>query len=210
MGGGLGAKPLGSKAMLKKIIILLLFATIYFSCSTSKFLNYYAYRSPIDSLTKAEQDFITLERTRCFGDCPTYKLLILANGNSWISIPSKNFNDTSYTLISLPKIDSQKVQYLFNFSKNIGFYNLYSRYIDSCDYLVTDYPSAITSLKANDKIKIVTHYLGCMDTTLALHNLILFEEAIDSIANTKNYVPMNFGIMGSTVLRNVYADSTKK
>lgn len=196
--------------MLRRIITLLLLATIYFSCSTSKFINYYAYRSPIDSLTNNEQNFITLERTRCFGDCPTYKLLILANGNSWISIPNNNFNDTSYTFISLPKIDSQNVQYLFNFSKDIGFYDLDSGYVNNCDIVMTDYPSAITSIKENHKTKIVKHYLGCMDTTMTLHNLILFEEAIDSIANTNDYVSMDFGIWGSTVLKNVYADSTKK
>ena len=196
--------------MLKKIFLLLLFPIIYFGCSTSKYINYKAYRLPIDSLSEIEDSFITLERTPCFGNCPTYKLLITQKGNAWISIPNFDYDINQYDIISLPTIDTQKVQYLLDFSKKIGFYNLDSSYVDSCDYLVTDYPSAITTLKENDKTKIVTHYLGCMDTTMTLYNLILFEEAIDSIADTKNYVSMDFGIMGSTVLRNVYADSTKK
>lgn len=195
--------------MLKKIFLLVSFPIIYFSCSTSEYINYEAYRLPIDSLVKIEDNFITLERTPCFGNCPTYKLLITQKGYAWISIPNPDDDVNHYDFISLPKIETEKVQYLLNFSKKIGFYNLDSSYVDSCDYLVTDYPSAITSVKENNKTKIVTHYLGCMDTTITIHNLILFEEAIDSIAKTKNYVSMDFGIMGSTVIRNVYADSTK-
>lgn len=148
--------------------------------------------------TIPEDTFITLERSPCYGSCPFYKLTISADGT--IEFEPKSISD-DYKLVSGKRIKSQisqdKLKQLISEFESIGYFSLENRYgsVDykqdkNCPEMWTDYPTAITSITLNGKSKEIDHYHGCQGSEV-LEKLTKFEDKIDEIVNTKQWLKLN-------------------
>ena len=103
--------------------------------------------------TPAGGTMITLERTACFGTCPIYTVSIDENGR----ILYNGLDFVTATGEQTAEIDPQQVQELVDFMVNGGYFDLEDAYTNR---LITDMPSAITSLTVNGKAKRIEHYFG--------------------------------------------------
>ena len=128
---------------------------------------------------------ITLERTRCFGTCPAYKLTImedgtvLYDGEDFVRVKGKaNGRITKAALEELVR-EFEKIDYL----------NLEDEYVEgkNCPQAWTDNPAATTSLNWKGKQKTILHYHGCRGLPI-LDQLTALEKKIDAVVNTKQWV----------------------
>jgi len=129
---------------------------------------------------------ITLERTRCYGFCPSYVLKISANGK--VTYEGR----ASVKLVGQAEssISQEKLRELILAFEKINYFELRASYEtpnDGCKDWVTDGPTAITSLTINGRSKSVRHYSGCRGIA-ALAELEKLEQAIDSAANTEQWI----------------------
>jgi len=129
---------------------------------------------------------ITLERTRCYGFCPSYVLKISATGK--VSYEGR----ASVKLVGQAEssISQEKVRALITAFEKINYFDLKGAYEtpnDGCKDWVTDGPTAITSLTINGRSKSVRHYSGCRGIAV-LAELEKLEQAIDDAANTQQWI----------------------
>lgn len=137
------------------------------------------------SLSLATLPVITLERTRCFGDCPAYKIsiygdgLVLYDGKDFVKI--KGDADG--------RITKEQVQQLVREFEKIDYLKLDDDYTEgkNCPEYWTDHPSAITTLSRDGNTKRVTHYYGCHGLPV-LDQLTALENKIDEVVNTKRWI----------------------
>jgi hypothetical protein len=95
-----------------------------------------------------DQDFIAIERSTCFGPCPSYTVTIHANGLvSWDG--RANVTQTGSVNAQIPSDAARSVIEKFQAA---GFWTLCAKY----DRLVTDVPTAITTLHIGDHQKSVS------------------------------------------------------
>lgn len=121
---------------------------------------------------------ITLERTPCFGACPTYKLTI--KGSGVVIYEGKASVKVKGKRISMMSKD--KVKELVSEFEKIDYFSLKNNY----DKLTaTDMPSAYTSIIIDGKKKSVSHYHG--DNT-APKPLTKLENKIDEFAKTDKWI----------------------
>jgi len=131
-------------------------------------------------------DVITLERTACFGACPMYNLTIAADG-------VVTFNGRQYTKtkgIARGQISTNDFRQLVAEFEKIDYLSLpdnYSPGTPVCPQMITDMPSANTSIRLNGKTKSVSHYHGCGDSG-ALAKLTTLERRIDEVAGTEKWI----------------------
>ena len=138
-----------------------------------------AHEVPIDTV-------ITLERTLCYGMCPSYKLTISADGA--VLFEGREFVKKVGSAKS--SISQETLRELIERFEKINYFHLRNRYEDTrdgCEGAVSDAPSAITSIRINGKSKGVRHYHGCMGVEV-LAELTKLEEAIDAAANTAQWI----------------------
>jgi hypothetical protein len=158
------------------------------SCSTASA----PVSTPSDASAQAQADSIVLERTRCFGTCPAYRLRIGRDGA--VRFESRNPNEPA---VHTDTIDAGAFQWLLAEAARIGFYDLPDD-IDQDDELcpgrATDHPTHITTIYA-DPVKRVDHYTGCLvmhpdwpRPSEALAPLTRFESAIDSVAGASRWI----------------------
>ncbi|MGB7604538.1 MAG: DUF6438 domain-containing protein [Lutisporaceae bacterium] len=124
-------------------------------------------------------EYIKLERTMCYGDCPVYEVTVDSKGNV------EYIGDTFvYKIGQLnSKISNRKVKQL---ADKLYEFNYKSFVYEPGDLFATDHPSCITTVKyLNGEIKTVDHYLGHF---LVDKKLSEFENSIDRILGTKKYV----------------------
>jgi hypothetical protein len=89
-----------------------------------------------------DQDFIAIERSTCFRPCPSYTVTIHANGLvSWVG--RANVRQTGSVNAQVPSDASRSLIEKF---RAAGFWTLCAKY----DRLVTDVPTAITTLHIGD------------------------------------------------------------
>lgn len=118
---------------------------------------------------------IKLERTPCFGFCPTYSVTI--HGNGTVDYEGIRFVET--TGHKAYQIPVQQVRELVTLVYAFNYFSLDDKY----EAPITDLPSAITTVTIGDKTKSVDNY-GNSGPKL-LENL---ELKIDKIANTKELI----------------------
>lgn len=130
-------------------------------------------------------DSVVLERTRCFGPCPAYRLVIDGqNVTHFISlgpVDSGRTDSGPATLFAL-----QKIYQLMLFS----YFRSLPDTIQSsplCGPRASDYPTATTGIYGHAIQKRVVHYEGCRWSPGILTDL---ESAIDSLANSSRWVRM--------------------
>jgi Domain of unknown function (DUF6438) len=140
-----------------------------------------------EAVQQVPQDtLITLERTVCYGLCPSYKLTISADGV--VVFEGRRFVKTTGTVQST--ISQEKLLELINRFEKINYFQLKHRYehpADGCAELVTDHPSANTSIRINGKSMSVRHYYGCTGMEV-LDDLTKLEQAIDDAVDTAQWI----------------------
>lgn len=125
-------------------------------------------RKPADSL------FAAIERTPCFGRCPTYVISIYQSG--YVVYEGRQWVEHIgffYTFITSKEMDEISVM-----AKNIDFAGLKEAYHDPN---IVDVPSTFTSFRVNGKIKRIDNTFGDPP-----EGLVDFEKYLDGIfKNTK-------------------------
>jgi acetamidase/formamidase len=131
-------------------------------------------------------DAITLERTACFGTCPIYKLTIASDGT--VTFDGRRFTKTIG--VAKGQISAQDFRRLVAEFQRIDYFSLPDNYAPGtpvCPQMITDMPSADTSLRLNGKAKSVSHYHGCGNSG-ALAKLTALENKIDEVAGTEKWI----------------------
>jgi hypothetical protein len=129
---------------------------------------------------------ITLERTRCYGFCPSYVLKISANGK----VTYEGRFSVKLVGSAESSISPEKLRALISAFEKINYFDLKAAYEtpnDGCKDWVTDGPTAITSLTINGRSKSVRHYSGCRGIAV-LAELDKLEQAIDDAANSQQWI----------------------
>ena len=131
-------------------------------------------------------DLITLERTVCFGSCPSYRVTISQDGT--VTFEGRRFVKTTGTVTE--QVSPDKFQQLVDEFEGIKYFSLQDRYTqraDGCTTFMTDMPSANTSLSLNGRVKTVAHYFGCRGPEV-LPALTALERKIDEVAGTEKWI----------------------
>jgi hypothetical protein len=121
----------------------------------------------------------TLERTRCFGTCPVYKVTIFRDG-------TVEYVGRQYVKVrgrATGHLSAEQLVQLRTLFQQSGYLQLGDSY-ERVD--VTDQPSAYTSYSpAPGRTKTVRHYLGDRSAPRALTDV---EEGIDRIVNIEQWI----------------------
>ena len=117
---------------------------------------------------------ITLERSTCFGRCPSYTLRIEGNGN--VNYEGRDF--VAVQGVQTAQITPDAVKSLADAFFKIDYFALQ----DSFDGDITDIPHAITSFSIDGKTKRIYNRMGGPDGLKAL------ETKIDSVAGASKWV----------------------
>ncbi|HET7550477.1 MAG TPA: DUF6438 domain-containing protein [Gemmatimonadaceae bacterium] len=137
-------------------------------------------------------DSVVLERSRCFGSCPAYRLRIGEDGA--VTHVSRDSGDASGT--KTDSIARSQVEWLLGEAERIGFYSLPEVIADDstlCPLRATDHPTATVTIYRDDSAHTVVDYHGCYashDLAVApkVQQLRRFEAEIDSIAGVSRWV----------------------
>ena len=127
---------------------------------------------------------ITLERTACFGRCPIYTISIFENGD----VVYKGENSVTVTGEQKSQIDPETVKAMVEAFEKAGYFDWKEAYDTQ---MVTDLPSAITSVTRNGETHQIRHYLGDHTVPVALTYL---EHWIDlmTTSNLRTGAEFNF------------------
>ena len=128
-------------------------------------------------------DSIVLERTPCFGACPTYVLTIVGTGVTTFDgtgrLRGRYGADTlapAAVVALFARIDSTNVWELADYYT--------PDHHDECGRYATDAPSAVLTIERGTRRKRIDHYYGCSAAPAVLRDL---EHAIDSVARTDRW-----------------------
>jgi len=137
-------------------------------------------KSPADDVV------ITLERTTCYGTCPAYKLTIRGDGS--VTYEGKKFVRIDGTRATT--IDRGAMAELVQAFTDADYFALRDHYnfirnADGSETMVTDLPTAYTSLTLNGRHKSVEDYIGAPK---ALEEL---ERKIDEVAGSRRWVAID-------------------
>ena len=124
---------------------------------------------------------IILERTRCYGLCPAYKLTIYADGK--VEFFGDKFVGAKG---SHAKTISQKnVEFMFTEVYNANFFDLNGRY--DC-FEGSDNPTVKIAVTKGKRAKEIVHYLGCKSADKEeLAALTTLEDKIDELAEIADW-----------------------
>jgi hypothetical protein len=123
---------------------------------------------------------ITLDRTVCFGACPSYSLSI--GGDGTVTYTGRQFVKLVGTATS--QIPLADVQSLVDEMERSDYFHL--TVPDTCPQgMATDNPTATTSLQIAGKSHVVTDYHGAPCAPAVLRTL---EDRIDSVAQSAQWV----------------------
>ena len=128
-------------------------------------------------------DSIVLERTRCFGTCPAYRLSLARSGV--VRFHSRNPGDEAREASGT--VSPGAFEGLVQQAARLGFWSLPDQIAGSalCERQATDHPTATVTLFGRRGAKRVEDYLGCFDAPQELRR---FETAIDSVAGSRQWV----------------------
>ncbi len=126
---------------------------------------------------------ISLERTVCFGFCPSYIVTLLADGS--VTFEGREYVKTKG--VSTKKIDAAKLVPIFKKLEAIHFWELEDSYrtkknADGSITSVTDLPTKYVTVKTASKSKKVTDYFG---TPAGVDEL---EQLIDDVAGVSEWI----------------------
>jgi hypothetical protein len=189
-------KILGVKMNRKLLVISIAFQTMVAVCFSIQ--NSQAANRKSHSLASANSTsdpaaegipkdlLISLDRTLCFGFCPSYRLTIKADG----SVIFEGREHVKQTGTVKSRVSEEQLRALLAEFERIKFFSLRNTYNsseDGCTEVYTDHPSATITILANGKTKRVQHYHGCKGLKI-LEDLLKFENRIDEIVNTNQWI----------------------
>ena len=127
-------------------------------------------------------DSLVLERTRCFGSCPAYRLSIASTGA--VRFRSRNPGDTART--ASDSVDPAAFRLLMDEAARIGFRALPDEIAESrlCGRMASDASSVIVTLFGAEGNKRVDDYRGCHGGPRPLRD---FQDRIDSVAGSRRW-----------------------
>ena len=138
------------------------------------------------SMSFATVPVITLQRTPCFGSCPSYKLTIYEDGT--VEYEGKDYVKRKGKAEG--RITKAELEQLIQEFERIDYLNLADDYTlnsKNCPQGWTDNPTAVTSLNWKDKKKTITHYHGCRGSSV-LEQLTALEDKIDQVVKTERWI----------------------
>lgn len=136
-------------------------------------------------------DSLVLERTRCFGFCPAYRLSLRADGRvSFVSLVPR---DSSLTFAD--SIAPDQVSWLVQQADRIGLAKLPPVIAEDsslCTVRATDHPTVTVALYRPGATRRVVDYRGCyagpdLSVAAPLARLRRFTGQIDSVARTARW-----------------------
>ncbi|MBF0122889.1 MAG: hypothetical protein HQL21_05735 [Candidatus Omnitrophica bacterium] len=124
---------------------------------------------------------IILERSRCFGLCPAYKLTIYADGKIEF-IGDKFVNAKGPHAKTIPQ---KNVEFMFTEVYNANFFGLDGRY--DC-FEGVDNPTVKIAVTKGERTKEIVHYHGCESADQQeLAALTILEDKIDELAEIADW-----------------------
>jgi hypothetical protein len=140
--------------------------------------------SDVSALSDADLKTITfqLQRTACYGSCPSYSVTIHGDGR----IEYNGKGRVKEIGAREGRIEKEKIRALVSVFEKMKFWGLAEDYSETkCSgRLCTDMPTAITELSIKGMTHRVKHYYGCGSAPKALFEL---ESAIDKSANSQQW-----------------------
>ena len=121
---------------------------------------------------------IFLERTPCFGFCPTYTVTIAGDG----TIIFNGLDHVHHLGVQTATIEPAQVQLLAEQIMAAGYFDWNDGYTA---YEITDLPSVSTAVTINGQSKRIEHYLGDSSAPELLHEI---EDLIDTAVNTNRWI----------------------
>lgn len=144
------------------------------------------------STVRVRADSVVLERSRCFGSCPAYRLRITGDGA--VAFASRNPRDTLRT--ETDSIAPSEVAWLLEEAERLGFYALPETIAEDstlCPLRATDHPAATVTIFREDSTHTVVDYHGCyashdLGVVPRLEQLRRLEVEIDSVTRSSRWV----------------------
>jgi len=144
---------------------------------------------PADAPPAATTDSVVLERTRCFGACPAYRLRVSRTGE--VVFLSRDPGDPRTAVDTVEKGVADSIA---KDASRLGFFTLPDSVTPGklfCTEVATDLPT-ITIGVFGSRAKRVVYYLGCMhqDSVLAgsLRNLPDLAARIDTLTRAERWI----------------------
>jgi hypothetical protein len=132
----------------------------------------------------ARVDSVSLERTRCYGTCPTYRVLLTRAGDVRFTSGDARFPHSgagSFIPASLDELAAE--------ARAAGFWSLPARIAADptvCGLRATDFPGVIVTFYTAGRTHAVEDYRGCRGP--GLERLRRLEEHVDSVAETDRWI----------------------
>lgn len=137
-----------------------------------------------NSIDNTQFNTLTIERTGCYGSCPTYKITVFSNGK--INYEGYKFVKVTGKIQSI--MTKKRSQLIKEAIIKVNLFSLKDRYDgqNDCDSFSKDQSSTIITVTNNIKKKKIHHYLGCyeQDGIVFPRQLTLFENKVDEIVNS--------------------------
>lgn len=138
--------------------------------------------TPSSAPGTADADSVVLERTRCYGFCPAYRVTLARTGEVRFvsSYPDEGRRETGR--VSGPDFDA-----LVRGADAAGFWTTPEKVQDDarlCGAVATDLPTVIVEIYAAGRSHRVEDYRGCRDVPQALR---AWEDRIDTVAGTSRW-----------------------
>jgi hypothetical protein len=122
-----------------------------------------------------------MERTICFGPCPSYKLSIFENGK--VMFIGREF--VGHKGEATREMSQENLEALVQKIRDSHFMDIPSS--PDCETRYTDHPSVFLTIELDDERNSITHYLGCKGFQYE-DELYELEEAIDSLSGAKRWI----------------------
>jgi Domain of unknown function (DUF6438) len=140
--------------------------------------------------TSARADSLVLERTRCYGGCPAYRVSLTARG--YVAFASRNPGDSTRGADTVPVATLPS---LVERASRLGFFRLPNRLLgDSvfCTVAASDGPTTTLTIYGASGAKTVEDYSGCFSERESirepLRQLRALETAVDSLTGARRWI----------------------
>jgi len=171
-----------------KYIYLLCLSILFINCN-NRVINKDEITYP-DVFEYIEKDtVITYERTRCYGTCPAYRVIIFGDGDIYYT-GIANVKTIGNRHSKLSKTDINRI---LQKTEEISFFELRKYYPDEIEsniILVTDATFILTSIKIGNKFEKISRYIGneLSDNIDFVNTMKELEACIEDVEKIRQYV----------------------
>ncbi|MBS1536480.1 MAG: hypothetical protein JST20_01875 [Bacteroidetes bacterium] len=162
-------KSKNSVHLIASVFLTITIATVFIACSHTKSMT---------GGRDISNDTLMLQRTVCFGMCPSYKLIIYGTGK----VEYEGFKYSKIDGKVSAEIPVDSVRILIQEIEKADFFSWNDEYQRQD---ATDLPSAWTTVTIDGNTKLIKHYGG---DSSAPRKLTEIEHRIDEIANSEQWI----------------------